>query len=549
MSKYLPISISSNKILKILVSPPTNDSSIDFNNLFAKIKSEDEKNAISFLTIAIGNVYYSGKATTYIMQKLNIDQPFQLNAIPIKEIQNFWHYIPSFVNSNKALSQFFHLFLTFIPKNYDNVILSSIMNIKCENQILLSYYIESMQDFYNNYSKFLKKFLVDNFPTPLQIQSINSILVKRDKTFTGLLKLYEANINTPARFSLEYSLIFYLSSFYESVEMLNNISNMMMLFLTGIVDFKSQIFDSLCFFINKSVTSLELPNTKEEYDDFPFYLFKMMKKKKTPSINVIAKQSIQNIKNLTPLSIYYLFAINNENLSKMLAFQLINLKDPLPIIEKCYKKGKAINHVNILNLFNYSICALFVRTPLDNPSFKQISEYVKKVSEIQFPIQFLSKIADMVCMDEFRDLAFELLKIDDETRSNIFLKLNEIVEADYPTNKIDEDFINSMNDFPNLTAHVFLALCSSLTYTSIKSRKNRLISIVKRTLLTCFQEIKISYDVIASSIPGLDTSISNFQELFDYMKKSCGKESDFHTITDETFNNAVKNQSFKKKKV
>ena len=299
--KYLPISISSNKILKILINPPINDSSIEFNNLFAKIKSEDEKNAISFLTIAIGNIYYSGKATTYIMQKLNIDQPFLLKEIPIKEIQNFWHYIPSFFNSNKALSQFFHLFLTFIPKNYDNVILSSIMNIKCENQILLSTYIESMQNLYSNYSKFLKNFFIDNFPTPLQIQSIISILVKRDRTFSELLKLYEANINTAARFTLEYSLIFYLSSFYESIEMVNNVSNMMMLFLTGTVDFKSQIFDSICFFINRSIASLELPKTKEEYDDYPFYLFKMMKKQKAPSINAIAKKSIQKIKNLTPL--------------------------------------------------------------------------------------------------------------------------------------------------------------------------------------------------------------------------------------------------------
>lgn len=551
--KYLPISISSNKILKILISPPINDSSIDFNNLFSKIKSEEEKNAIAFLTIGIGNIFYSGKATTYIMQKLNTDHPFQLKNIPKKEIQNFWRYMPSFVNINKALSHFFHLLVTFIPTYYDDIVLISLMNIKCENQILLSIYTESMQDFYDNYPVFLKKFLVDSFPTPLQIQNVIAILVKRDKTFGELLKLFETHKNTNARFSLEYSLIFYLSSFNGSIEMINNIPNLMMLFLDGSLDFKSQLFLSLCYFINKWLITLELPKTNEDFDDYPFYVLKRMKKQQTPTINTITKQCIQKIKNLSPISIYYLFAINNENLCKELTIQLTKLKDPLPIIEKLYKKGKSISNPNILNLLNHATCALFIQTPLEKGethqyTIKQVAEYMKNITEIYHPIQFLSKISDMICTDDLRGLAFDLLKIDKSARAEIFLKLNEIVESDCPTNKIDGNFLDLMNSNPGLTIQVFIAFCSSIIYTSSKARKNRLISIVKRTILTYFNEKGISFDDLISSTPELEKEVNNPQELFDLMKKTCGQESDFHNLTDETFKKTLQKQSFIKKK-
>lgn len=537
--KCLPISISSNKILKILLNSTNTDANADFDNLFAKIKSVEEKNAIAFLTIGLGNINYSGLATTYIMEKLSMDCPFQLKYIPTNEIKNFWKYMPSFVNSNKNICQFFHALLPYIPNFYDDEILSSLMNIKTESQILLYSYVKSIDNLIEILPKFLKMFFIENFPTVFQIQYVTSILIKFEETFPVLIKIFDICKNNETRYSVEYAIIYSLSSFNGTFLMINNVSTLMMLFLRGVIDFKSQLFESLCFFINSLVASIEPPKTKEESDDYPFYLFMKMKEENALCLKSIVKQAMKKIDNLAPMSIYYLFAIDNENLSEQLAFRLIKLDNPLPVIEKCIKKGESTKNENMLNLIYHVICTKFLRTPIDDPLFKPITDCMKKVHEICFPIQFLSKIADMICEPDFRDLALELLKIDDESRSNVFLKINEIVEADYPTNKIDENIQNEIDELPTFTVHAFIAYCSSISYTSSRTRKNRLISFMKRELLTSFNELDVSFDVISSTIPELDSSITDFKELFTFLKKSCGNESHFHDISDELFNQAI----------
>ncbi|KAK8835229.1 hypothetical protein M9Y10_017055, partial [Tritrichomonas musculus] len=168
-SKFVPISFTSNKILKLILNSSTNDTSKNFVDLFEKIKDENEKNAISLLVIGVGNVYCSGHALEYAVQKFNMSKGFALRYIPKKEIVNFWKYLPSFANSNKALTNYFHLFLPFLPKDFDVEILNKILTIKGENQIILSTYADSMQD---SFVKFLKKSFINNFPTPSQIQHI-----------------------------------------------------------------------------------------------------------------------------------------------------------------------------------------------------------------------------------------------------------------------------------------------------------------------------------------------------------------------------------------
>lgn len=541
-SKFVPISFTSNKILKLILNSSTNDTSKNFVDLFEKIKDENEKNAISLLVIGVGNVYCSGHALEYAVQKFNMSKGFALRYIPKKEIVNFWKYLPSFANSNKALTNYFHLFLPFLPKDFDVEILNKILTIKGENQIILSTYADSMQD---SFVKFLKKSFIDNFPTPSQIQHITRVLLQRKKVFIKLLQLIdEHKDNVEHRFVLEYSLIIALSEVSESLEMLNNYSTVIMLFLLGTVDFKSQLFDSLCFYVNRILVPLNPPSSLQEYEDYPFYLLRTLKNENVASMKKIIKQSIENIQSLTPISIYFLFSVKDEKLYRSLSAQLIQLEQPLPIVQKILQKGKELKDNNILNFINHVACALFVRTPLDHPSFKSIAELMQQISEINYPIQFFSKNVCMLCNENLKDLAIDLLNSDNKEKSSILIGLHKFIQSDLPISKIEQSLVEQMNNHPDLAIHAFIALCSSKSLAANEKSKTKLISLMKEIILQSFAEKNIQFEATLSAIPEIGDSAHNFQDLFEYLKNICGKDSDFNFIDDLTFQQSIQKVQF-----
>ena len=176
----------------------------------------------------------------------------------------------------------------------------------------------------------------------------------------------------------------------------------------------------------------------------------------------IIKQSIENIQSLTPISIYFLFSVKDEKLYRSLSAQLIQLEQPLPIVQKILQKGKELKDNNILNFINHVACALFVRTPLDHPSFKSIAELMQQISEINYPIQFFSKNVCMLCNENLKDLAIDLLNSDNKEKSSILIGLHKFIQSDLPISKIEQSLVEQMNNHPDLAIHaLFLKIISS----------------------------------------------------------------------------------------
>ena len=488
-----------------------------FKEEFSKIKNEGEKDAICLTTIEIGTSVCSIEALSYITEKYKITGKNLKNELPKDVFDHFWKYLPMLMSSMNLLQQYAYLFIPFLPSYFDKDLLTRLLNLNGHASVLLSSYAARIDK--SEITAFTREFLnKDDPPMPNQMQSVIPIIFSLDNPpYNILLDFY----NPDNIFSI-YALSYTLSSMNSTMMPDDDFARLSVFFLTGKIQVDTQIFEHYCFYVSRFLRINDL--TKENrYID----IFSKILERKQSSIFKLLLEEIQAHKIKFPyFAMHAIFNFYNEQLFKYCAVQLLTEDNSLDDLSGLYKSFVKKKNKNVVILLEHVICALFIKTSIDNPSLRTLVKLVKEIHEIHFPLQFYAKLADLFSNDNYKNDAIEVSKCIDSDKSEIIHLFFNIFNDNSSASTLDK--IKSKDDKfiddPKSTIFILYSLCSSLSFSANSDRK----SLLSEAIDHCISLIKSKGVHIKEILPSnITPNINDYEKLSNVFHSFCGVENRF----------------------
>lgn len=531
-------SINSNKCINYILNPGLENSAEKFQEFFARLKKDQEKDAIALIAIALNNNNVKEEAFSYLKNRYPQNNELDFDNLPQTLLSHFWLYIPTFVQFSRNLSQYLYLFEPFLPSVPDESILNSIFRLKSENQVFISQLAHKIQS--NDVDTFIHLSLIKNNPSALQIQILIPILESKTN---NLIPILIDALSSPNQL-IEYALSISLSSTSSSRCISDShFQGLAKLFFDGKLDFRSPTFSSLCFYINRYYTPLAMLDSPENADFYPYFVFSELFKIKPELKEFIIGEYYLDDSQINVGSIIPLLATNNKDIYIKIAIRLLQLEKSIELIGKiidfAIKNGKK----NIEILMKHLILVLFIRIPINNDCFSLVIKYLKKLDSVEFyQLQFLRKIADLYVDNHMRESTVEILTTGPKSlQSDVFNTICKFIVSDSTT--IDEQILSDLKRVPKYTILSLFAISASLSFNSDNGRREKLTAFMNNTVSDQLsKEMQFDKELIPSEVEC--PQVGTFYDLFLFMTQLCGKHSDLAIIHDNNLLDNIRSLPF-----